>query len=286
MESTPSFVARDGLPLQGVLLVPAVSDSTALPAVVLVHGFSGTRLDLVPWGRELARRGFTALCIDTRGSGMEWSHGGKLHGAGHERVSEAPLDIGGAVDVLRERGSRQFLLAGNSLGAVKVTYTQAWAPVEDAVGIVPRSGPCFSAEALAADGESFGNWLRKAEALVAAGHPEAMIEVDRPVPGRFDAATFVEKYGPHGRYDWVENLWRVAVPKLVILGAKDPSLQVGAAIRTIESWERRPPECDVRIMPNWEHGFRPGFPGEDVAAGSAQLVADWWDAVRTRKGAQ
>ena len=75
MESTPSFVARDGLPLQGVLLVPAVSDSTALPAVVLVHGFSGTRLDLVPWGRELARRGFTALCIDTRGSGMEWSHG-------------------------------------------------------------------------------------------------------------------------------------------------------------------------------------------------------------------
>ncbi len=82
------------------------------------------------------------------------------------------------------------------------------------------------------------------------------------------------------------NLWCVAVPKLVILGAKDSSMLVGGARKTVENWERRPLECEVHIMPNWGHGFEPGITDEDVAAGSAQLVADWWNRVRTGKAAQ
>src|SRR5207237_7261468 len=105
-----------------------------LPAVVLVHGLAGNRKGaLAAWGREMAARGFTVLVIGTRGSDWEWSHGGRAYGGAHERLAETPLDLGGAVDALRELGHTRFLLAGQSLGAVKVTYTQATAPIEGVV---------------------------------------------------------------------------------------------------------------------------------------------------------
>jgi dienelactone hydrolase len=274
-ESDLSFLARDGLPLAGTLLAPHATSSPTIPAIVLVHGVAGTRFGPVSeWGRQLAQHGFTTLVIGTRGSEWSWSHGNQRYGATYERIDEAPLDVTGAVDALRSLGQRQFILAGQSLGAVKVVYTQATAPIDGVVGVVPRSGPRFSPDALARPGATFTTALRTATERVAAGEPEALIEAEAPVKGSFAAAAFVEKYSPHGRYDWVALLDRIAVPKLVILGALDPSPLVGAAREALERSDHLPPRCEIRIMPTWAHGF--AAPGEDVPAASARLVADWW----------
>jgi len=189
-------------------------------------------------------------------------------------VDETPRDIRGAIDALRRRGHDRFILAGHSLGSVKVVYTQATSPIEGVVGIVPWAGPRFAQSALARHGEAFAAAMRAAEAKVAAADPEGLIETNDPVPGPFAAGTYVEKYGPHGRYDWPLLIEKVTVPWCIILGGSDPSLLVQAAIEVVRGWNQLPPGCEAHVIPHWQHSIE--LPGEDVPAGSAQLVADWW----------
>jgi dienelactone hydrolase len=274
-EAELPFVARDGLPLVGTLFSPGGGDGPRLPAVVVVHGFGGSRGSSIRlWGQELARRGFPAFVVGTRGSDRAWTHGGRRYGGAHEWLDEAPRDLRGAADALRRRGHEQFILAGQSLGCVKVVHAQAVSPVEGVVGVVARAGPRFAPDALARYGEAFAAAMRAAEERVAAGDPEGLIETAVPVPGPFAAGTFLEKYGPHGRYDWPVLIERVAVPWLVVLGGADPSPLVQAAIAHARGWKTTPPGCEVRVVPHWQHGIE--LPGEDVPAGSAQLLADWW----------
>ena len=275
-ESELPFVARDGLPLVGTLFSPdGRGGPSDRPTVVVVHGFGGSRTSNIRlWGRELAQRGFPAFVIGTRGSDRSWTHEGRRYGGAYEWLDETPRDLRGAVDALRRRGHGRFILAGQSLGCVKVVYTQAVSPVEGVVGIVPRAGPRFAAGALAGHGEEFAAALRAAEERVAAGDPEGLIETGVPVPGPFAAGPYLEKYGPHGRYDWPLLIEQVAVPWLVILGGADPSRLVQAAIEHVRGWDRTPRGCEARIVPHWQHSIE--MSGEDVPGASAQFVAEWW----------
>jgi dienelactone hydrolase len=276
-EAELPFVARDGLPLAGTLFSPpGAGGPSRLPTVVVVHGYGGNRTGSIRlWGQALARLGFPAFVIGTRGSDRSWLHGGRRYGGAHEWLDEAPRDLRGAIDALRRRGHRRFILAGQSLGAVKVVYTQAVSPVDGVVGVVPRAGPQFAAGALARHGEDFAAAVRAAEERVGAGDPEALVETDQPVPGPFAAGAYLEKYGPHGRYDWPLLLERLRVPWLAILGGADPSSLVQAAIEAVRGRTQTPPGCEVRIVPHWQHGLE--LPDEDVPGASAQFVAGWWE---------
>jgi hypothetical protein len=114
-----------------------------------------------------------------------------------------------------------------------------------------------------------------AEERVGAGDPEALAETDQPVPGPFAAGAYLEKYGPHGRYDWPLLLERLRVPWLAILGGADPSPLAQAAVEAVRGTTRTPPGCEVRGVPHWRHGLE--LPDEGVPAASAQLVAGWWE---------
>ena len=275
-ESDLPFVARDGLPLVGTLFSPdEVGEPKKLPAVVVVHGFAGNRSHPIRlWGRELAARGFPAFVIGNRGSDRAWTHDGRSYGANYEWLDEAPRDISGAVDALRRRGHERFILAGQSLGCVKIAYTQAVSPIDGVVGIAPRAGPRFAASSLERHGEEFAAATRAAEAKIAAADPEGLIETNAPVPGPFAAGAYLDKYGPHGRYDWPLLLEKVAVPWCAILGGSDPSFLVQAAIEMLRGRPVLQPGCELHVVPHWQHNI--DKPDGSVPAGSAQLVADWW----------
>src|SRR5262249_38105659 len=162
-------------------------------------------------------------------------------GAAHERLDEAPRDLAGAIAALRDRGYTRFVLGGQSLGTVKVAYTQANAPFDGVVGVVLRSGPRFAQAVFEARlGEPFAEGRRLAERHVAAGEPEALLAVDVPLPGPWAAAAYLDKYGPHGRYDWIARLESISVPKLILLGGADPLPLVQAARETVEGWAAPP----------------------------------------------
>jgi len=99
-----------GLRLAANLFVPpAAAQPPPWPAVLIVHGFAGTKESHTEFGEYLARSGIAALALDLRG-----------HGASQGFLDAGVLDdLGGAVSYLRtvpEVDCGRIVVRGSSLG--------------------------------------------------------------------------------------------------------------------------------------------------------------------------
>src|SRR5215472_5363145 len=61
-----TFTASDGVRLAGWLAIA----SSGAPTIILVHGFKGSRIDMLPWARFLYAAGYNVLLFDERGCGQ------------------------------------------------------------------------------------------------------------------------------------------------------------------------------------------------------------------------
>jgi len=103
------FDAADGVHLAGWLALA----SPSAPTVILVHGFKGSRAEMLPWARFLHAAGYNVLLYDSRGCGR--SDGWRITLGARE-----PLDVIGAARYLRGRGdlhNERIGALGISLGA-------------------------------------------------------------------------------------------------------------------------------------------------------------------------
>lgn len=104
-----TFPAADGVQLAGWWLFAAPH----APSIILVHGFKGTRSDMLPWARFLNAAGYNVLLYDSRGCGA--SAGWNITLGAHE-----PDDVLGAVhflDNLPDLQVHRYGALGISLGA-------------------------------------------------------------------------------------------------------------------------------------------------------------------------
>ncbi len=104
-----SFPASDGVRLRGWL---AVADRHA-PTIILLHGFKGTRVSMLPWARFLYAAGYNVLLFDDRGCGQS-------DGWGIALGAREPDDVIGAVRYLqgrRDLTNKRYGALGVSLGA-------------------------------------------------------------------------------------------------------------------------------------------------------------------------
>ncbi|HEY7417169.1 MAG TPA: alpha/beta fold hydrolase [Ktedonobacteraceae bacterium] len=114
------FTATDGVHLAGWMLTA----SPKAPTIILVHGFKGTRVDMLPWASFLYQAGYNSLLYDSRGCGESE---GWYSGLG----TTEPNDVLGAVRYLQQRTdltNKQFGALGISLGAGIVLLAAAREP--------------------------------------------------------------------------------------------------------------------------------------------------------------
>jgi len=103
------FHASDGVLLSGWLAIA----SAHAPTIILVHGFKGSRFEMLPYARFLYKGGYNVLLYDSRGSGASAGWGITLG-------AREPDDVLGAVQYLKGRTdltAKHFGLLGISLGA-------------------------------------------------------------------------------------------------------------------------------------------------------------------------
>lgn len=102
------FPSRDGMMLSGWFVPARCSQETgAAPRgmVILCHGMSANREEVLPWAEPLWSRGFTILMFDFRALGKS---GGNRCTAGYRETE----DLSGAVDYLMTRPDTQILPLG------------------------------------------------------------------------------------------------------------------------------------------------------------------------------
>lgn len=260
-------VTQDGVHLHGAwqgAANPASAERRVPWGVICLHGtganFYASRLlkDLVPGWLEA---GVGVLRVNTRGhdliSTALTASGGRLQGAAYERVDDCRHDVQAWIDFLVQRGVHHVLLAGHSLGGVKVLYSQAHQMHSHVRGMIAISPPRLSYSRFlsgvrAAD---FKNDYAKAAAMRDAGEPQALIEVRFPLRYSITAAGFLDKYSPEESCNFVPLLAKIGVPVLCTFGSDEltPGSAFDGLPEELRSLGRDSNQLTVEVIPRANH---------------------------------
>ena len=101
------FESTDGTPIRAWLALAKVG----APAVVLVHGFKTSRMEMLPWARILHAAGYNSLLLDLRGTGRS---GGGTIGLGATETRDIVAAVQTAGEAFR---TDRVAVLGISFGA-------------------------------------------------------------------------------------------------------------------------------------------------------------------------
>ena len=155
-------------------------------------------------------------------------------GSAYEIVDDFRRDSAAWLDFAEVAGFERILVWGHSLGAVKLLYLLGTAPDERIVRAIASSPPRFHYAMFVEGAEGAGRLatFQQADALVAAGQPDALVEFEFGNPLWFSAGSLLDKYGPDDRYDFYRHLPNIELPLLLTLGGLEDGL--GFAPLTID----------------------------------------------------
>lgn len=129
--------ARDGLGLDG-WFVPCTDQPATKQAVVLLHGYVSTRIQMLARAKFFSNHGYAALLYDARAHGRS---DGQLASFGYYETR----DLLGALDWLRTRGFTGFGCLGASQGGATIALASAdlrdvrWAVLESVYPDLPNA---------------------------------------------------------------------------------------------------------------------------------------------------
>ncbi len=124
------FHAEDKALLHGFLMRPKYANT----CLIWVHGMTGNFYrSSIPMAlaKKLGNIGVAVFSINTRGhdllSGTRFDskkRDPKVIGTSLENFEESVFDISGAINAMKEKGFKRFILSGGSTGCQKITYYQ------------------------------------------------------------------------------------------------------------------------------------------------------------------
>jgi pimeloyl-ACP methyl ester carboxylesterase len=244
----------DEVPLDGYLRT--ASSAGPLDLVVCHHGvgskfYTPSFFDRV--GDKLLERGCSVLRVNNRGHDDAFAVGQRVFGATYEIVDECRFDITAWLDFAEARGFKRIALWGHSLGAVKTIY---FLSVQDDARIacaVASSPPRF---AYALYDERLQAVLQRAQSLVDAGTPDELVQAQVPVQRRFAARTYLDKYGPDARYDYLAHLPRVKKPLLLTVGSLEAdNVSFTGLVQDGAEYAARWPNVAADVIDGADHGY-------------------------------
>lgn len=284
MEPTPedltlramNYESEDGIPMDGFEITgDETSFEGAETCVIFLHGLRGFALGagISPIAHPLAREGLRCVSINKRNSGK-----------GYETsdFEEIDRDIAGAVEWAKDRGAKEIVIWGRSLGATEAAYYQGKRndPDVDAVvlaapfaDIRERSTRGYF-EAVSDDPDAaYEEFVQHARDLVEENRGNEIVALPRPVDDGIEyipmtAESFLSYRSPQSAcatIDWTPD---IEVPLLLLPHATDRNVTPDEAEEIAETAENSPL---VDVHPVEADHFFTGAEDE-VAAVTARFI--------------
>ncbi len=223
------------------------------PAVVLLHGLSATRRNVVQGSRALLRRGYRLIAYDARG-----------HGASYPGPSYAyPELVEDLEAVLEHFGLDRVALVGSSMGAATAMAFALEAP--ERVAALVQITPAYMGHGRTGDVDG-GAWERMASELERGGI-EAFVDVAEPEGGAGEGWRSIAREAVRQRmerherpeeiaralrevpssaaWDGLDALKRVHVPVLVV-GSRD-QMDPMHRLSIAEEYAQRLPNAELLV---------------------------------------
>jgi pimeloyl-ACP methyl ester carboxylesterase len=220
----------DGVRLDGALGEPKHGSherKSTVDAVLAVHGtgsnfYSASVFEgLAP---KLLADGLAILRVNTRGHDVVCNaptlQGSRRFGSALEHVEDCRHDLLAWIEFLTSRGYSSVAVVGHSLGAIKAVDMLAHAAHPAATRLVAISPPRLSYSYFmeSAKREQFSEHYRTAQEHMEAGRRDALFEIKIPGPFLVSAASFLDKYGPEEKYNFLRQVVELRVPTLFTFG--------------------------------------------------------------------
>lgn len=217
----------DNVRLNGFLRERQGPAPRGVDGAVVMHGLAGNFYSsalLLNLAQQLAESGISAVVGNSRGHdllNLTIRNGrSQTAGAAVEDVAEGPADLFGWVEFLRRRQCGRILLVGHSLGAIKSLLAIAGAASQEVVGVVALSPTRLNHEQFAQSrsGPLFLETLALARKRCDEGRGLELMPIQFPFPTLMAAQSYLDKYGPGNRFDWLQWVDRISLPTLVLFG--------------------------------------------------------------------
>lgn len=269
---------EDKVKLEGATIRPASTETKPL-GIIWHHGLASrfSSAVAVRIGRMLAARGYPFLTANNRGHDfgiiMKRIDGKPvLGGGGWELFSESPYDIAAWNDFMQKEMPelRGIVLAGHSLGALKVTYYQAQRQDQRVAGLIAASPPKIASRLQPEIREL-------AERLVAEGRGKDLLpwNISPAGAGTFSAQTFFDRrkanldvFGFHTPNPVAAE---IRCPLFAFYGTDEAWIGSASELETIRSNMTSP--VTTRMIGGADHSYA-GYEREVATA-----IGDWVDTL-------
>jgi alpha-beta hydrolase superfamily lysophospholipase len=236
---TPAYVVQITTPKKYILNGLWFGPKKAKKAIIFIHGLTASAFSMQSLVHELVDARTAVLTFNNRGfeqiSEVKRKVGKKTQwlpaGAGHERFTDSPDDVQGAIDLAKKNGVKEICLAGHSTGCQKSVYWASKRKDPRVKGLLLLGPLSDYSGALATKGKRVvEEGVRYAHRLVVRGRPNELM------PTRFsewfpcDAQRYISLYSPespeeifsYSRPNRVPQILRnVDQPILILLAGAD-----------------------------------------------------------------
>ncbi len=230
---------RPDEPLMAILYMPEEGVNIYSPGIVMVHGGLGghpaRQVGAPRFAAErLAAKGYTVLSLMHRHSRDEFQ----------TLFEDIVYDIDTGLDFLEARGMQELVLAGHSMGSIRITYYQASTQdprVKALVHFAPTADMAGKDGAGARLNPNYDALVAEAQAAVAAGRPKRDLSpnpnpVTALIPDTwidlaggylYGAEAFLSHWGPAGKVNNSDWMPKNTVPILMLAGTYDTAVPPG-----------------------------------------------------------
>lgn len=252
--------------LRGLLYYPEAGINTHSPAIIIIHGgLAGHPARQVGAPRFAAERyakmGYTVFSPVTRHSRDEF----------RTKFENINIDIKASIDALQARGHQNFILAGHSMGSVRISYYQAETQdprVKALIHFAPTADMGGKDSIASSFIPDYEEKVRIAEAAVAAGGSNINLSggatqdeirnnsgIINMVGGYFyTAESFLSHWGPEAKSRNSDLMPKNTVPIFMMAGEYDGAVPEGR-MEKLKSLAVNSPRVDFIRYKNTNHFF-------------------------------